>query len=49
MSAYYAGLCDASPLLCSHVFIDGAILVQINGDLPKDKARKYDKVMRQTP
>lgn len=49
MQTYYAGLCSASALLCSHLFIDGAILVQINGDLPKDKARKYEKVMRQTP
>ena len=49
MHAYFAGLCDLGPLYCSYLYIDGAILVQINPDLSKDKARKYDKVMRQTP
>ena len=49
MFNYYAQFCESSPLLCSHLFVDGAILVQINSDLPADRARRYEQIMKATP
>lgn len=39
---YYDELGRSSALFFSWTFVKGNVLVQINGDLPEDKARQYE-------
>lgn len=39
---YYIEFGKKSAMLFSWVFVKGNIVVQINGDLPEDQARKYE-------
>lgn len=41
---YYEGLGRASGWLHSWVYVEGKVLVQINGDLPEERARQYEAV-----
>lgn len=43
--AYYAELGRASAIFFSWVFVKDNILVQINGDLPEEKAKQYEAVL----
>lgn len=45
IAAYYNDLGKASALFFSWVFVKGNVVVQINGDLPEDKARQYEAAM----
>ena len=45
VKAYYDGLGKSSAALFSWVFIRDNILVQINGNLPADKAHVYEKAL----
>jgi hypothetical protein len=42
LSDYYTDLGKTSALFFSWVFVKGNVLVQINGDLPEEKARQYE-------
>lgn len=42
LSDYYDKLGKSSALFFSWVFVKGNVVVQINGDLPEDKARQYE-------
>lgn len=42
---YYTEMGKLSAILFSWVFVRGNILVQINGDLPEDKARQYESAL----
>jgi hypothetical protein len=41
---YYRGFSGA---LYSHVYAEGNVLLQINGELPKAKAEEYDRVLQE--
>ena len=41
---YYEGF---SGMLYSHVYTEGNVLLQINGELPKAKAEEYDRVLQE--
>ena len=43
---YYVEMGRASAMLFSWTFARANILIQINGDLPEDQARKYEKVLQ---
>lgn len=45
---YYESLGKASAVLFSWVFVtpDGKAMVQINGELPEDQARKYEEALK---
>jgi len=43
--AYYVELGESSALFFSWTFARGNILVQINGDLPEEKARQYEAAL----
>ena len=45
---YYEELGRASGMLFSHVFVEGNTLLQINGELPKNRAKEYEAVLRKT-
>jgi hypothetical protein len=42
---YYFALGKSSAAFFSWVFIKDNVLVQINGDLPEDKAKQYQTVL----
>ena len=42
---YYTELGRASAAFYSHVFVRDLVLVQINGDLPDDKAKAYEAAL----
>lgn len=44
---YYDELGKGSAMFFSWVFVKDNILVQINGDLPEDKAKQYEKVLNE--
>ena len=44
---FYKSLGKESAILYTWVFTNGNILVQINGDLPEDKAREYEKALNE--
>lgn len=44
---FYANLGKESALLFTWVFTNGNIVVQINGDLPEEQARKYEQVLNE--
>lgn len=48
LRAYYTSLGEQSAMLFSWVFAtpDGKALLQINGDLPEDQARKYEQALQ---
>lgn len=48
LQRYYEELAKGSAILFSWVFVspDGRAMVQINGDLPEDQARRYEAVMQ---
>lgn len=43
---YYDELGESSAALFSYTFVNGNVLVQINGDLPEAKAQEYDDVLQ---
>jgi hypothetical protein len=43
---YYVDLGKESAMLFSHVFTNGNIIVQINGDLDESKAKEYEKSLK---
>lgn len=43
---YYEGLGRGSGMWYSHVFAEGNVLLQINGELPKAKAEEYEAVLK---
>jgi len=43
--AYYVELGRASAMFFSWVFVKDNILVQINGDLPEEKAKQYEATL----
>lgn len=45
IAGYYEGLGKKSAALFSWVFVKGNVVVQINGDLEEDKARKYERAI----
>lgn len=45
MRAYYVGLGKSLPQYKSWVFVQGNILLQINGDVPEAKAKEYAAVL----
>lgn len=45
MQAYYVKLGEESAILFSWVFVRDNILVQINGQLPQETARKYESAL----
>jgi len=45
MKTYYEDLGKSSALFFSWVFAKDNLLIQINGDLPEDKAREYENVL----
>ncbi len=45
LKEYYDELGKISAMFYSWTFINGNILVQINGDLPEEQARKYEAVL----
>ncbi len=49
LQRYYEEMAKASAILFSWVFVspDGRALVQINGSLPEEQARRYEAVMKQ--
>lgn len=48
LRSYYEEMGKASALLFSWVFVtpDGKAMVQINGDLPEDQAKKYEEALK---
>lgn len=47
--SYYEGLNDLGGLFCcSHVYTDGLVLVQVPGDVPKNRADEYGRVLEET-
>ena len=42
---YYDAFCKKSAALFSWAFVNGDILIQINGDLPEEQAKKYEAVL----
>jgi len=42
LSNFYIDAGKASALLFSWVYVKGNVVIQINGDLPEDKARQYE-------
>jgi hypothetical protein len=45
LKAYYDGLGEASAAFYSHCFRNGPAVVQINGDLPDDKAKEFERTL----
>jgi hypothetical protein len=45
LNSYYTELGRSSAIFFSWVFVKGNVLVQINGDLPENTARKYEAVI----
>lgn len=45
LKKYYDGLKEASAMWFSWVYVKDNILLQINGDLPEDKAKLYEEVL----
>lgn len=46
--SYYDTLSKAGKTFFSWVFRSGDVVVQINGDLPEEKARKYEAALKDT-
>jgi hypothetical protein len=44
---YYEGLGKGVGMFNSHVYVEGNVLLQINGQLPKDQADDYEAVLRE--
>ena len=42
---YYERLGRVSGWLDSHIYVEGNTLLQINGELPKDRAEEYEAVL----
>ncbi len=42
LATFYTDAAKASALFFSWVYVKGNVVVQINGDLPEDKARQYE-------
>ncbi len=42
LASFYTEAGKASAMLFSWVFVKGSVVVQINGDLPEDKAHQYE-------
>lgn len=49
VKAYYDGLDDASAMLFTWAFQRGRLVVQLNGDLPEERARQYEEVLDNLP
>jgi hypothetical protein len=49
LRGYYEELAKGSAMLFSWVFERGDVIVQINGDLPEEQARKYEAVIQALP
>ena len=47
MKGYYDTLGESSAMLFSWTFAKDNVLIQINGDLPEDKARQYEAALSQ--
>jgi hypothetical protein len=45
LAKYYQALGKASAMFFSWVFVKGSVVVQINGDLQEDLARKYEQAI----
>lgn len=45
--SYYEGLPRVAGFLESHVYVEGNVLLQINGDLPEDRAEAYGAALRE--
>lgn len=45
IAGYYERLAKKSAAFFSWVFVKGNVVVQINGDLEEEKARKYERVI----
>ena len=45
IAGYYERLAKKSAAFFSWVFVKGNVVVQINGDLEEDKARKYERAI----
>lgn len=47
MKAYYDTLSESSAMFFSWTFAKDNVLIQVNGDLPEDKARQYEAALNQ--
>ena len=47
MRRYYEGLPRILGFLESHVYVEGNVLLQIDGELPEERAEEYAEALRE--